>query len=79
MQTVGLLLLAGFSAVLAHDQIWMELMSSQIVSAAGKDVAADKNIPQLANDLGLKTLVDLVTRAKLADALSGAGKISDFI
>lgn len=78
MQTVGLLLLAGFSAVLAHDQIWMELMSAQIVSAAGKDVAADKNIPQLANDLGLKTLVDLVTRAKLADALSGAGPFTVF-
>ena len=78
MQVFGLLFVAGFSAVLAQDQLWMELMSAQIVNAAGKNVETDKTIPQLAEDLGLKTLVELVTKAKLARTLASKGIVSLF-
>ncbi|XP_045164425.1 transforming growth factor-beta-induced protein ig-h3-like [Mercenaria mercenaria] len=78
MKVVGLLLLTGFSAVFASEQLWMELMSAQIVNADGDVANADKNIPQLATDLGLKTLVTLVKKAGLVDALSGTGPFTVF-
>lgn len=69
-----MLLVVGVCAVVADDVMWMELMSSQIVDAANdKGAVADKNIPELANDLGLKILVEAVKRADLTDTLSGPG------
>lgn len=78
MKVVTILVFVGFAGVLASEQIWMEFMSAQIVEAVANDVEADKNIPELATDLGLKTLVDLVTKAGLADALSGTGPFTVF-
>lgn len=73
MKVAALLVFVGFAGVFASEQIWMELMSAQIIEAVEQDVEASKNIPQLATDLGLKTLVDLVTKAGLAGTLSGSG------
>lgn len=69
-----MLLVVGVCAVVADDVMWMELMSSQIVDAENdKGAVADKNIPELANDLGLKILLEAVKRANLTDTLSGTG------
>jgi len=75
MKVLCFLAVFGFCSVLANDVIWMELMSASIVDASGYKTQAetDKTIPELAADLGLKILVDLVKKADLADALSGEG------
>ncbi|KAL4228540.1 hypothetical protein ACF0H5_011590 [Mactra antiquata] len=73
-----LLLIVGFAGVLGNDQIWIELMTAQIEDAVKYEVAASENIPQLATDLGLTTLVDLVKKANLADTLSGTGPFTVF-
>ncbi|XP_052780939.1 transforming growth factor-beta-induced protein ig-h3-like [Mya arenaria] len=79
MKCLCLFAFLGVCGVLGNDQIWVQLMSSQIEEAAGYDVlAADKNIPTLAGDLGLKTLVTLVKKANLVDTLSGPGPFTVF-
>lgn len=63
-------------SISANDEVWMNLMSANIMEALTEEMGAreGKDIPTLAGDLGLTTLVDLVKKADLAGALSGSGE-----
>lgn len=77
MKAVAIFVLAGVAGAFAYEQIWLDFMSAMIEEAEAK-VDANKTIPELATDLGLNTLVDLVTKAGLGDALSGEGPFTVF-
>lgn len=72
-----LLFFGGLVGVIADDVIYMEMFSQQVEEAL-VTVDADKTLPELAADLGLTTLVKLVERANLTDALSGPGPLTVF-
>lgn len=75
MKLLVVLVTLWVSGVLANDVIWMEMLSSSIIDATEYKTEADnKTIPEVASDLGLKVLVDLVKKAGLEDALSGEGR-----
>lgn len=69
-------------SISANDELWMNLMSANIMGALTEEMETGpregKDIPTLANDLGLTTLVELVKKADLAGALSGAGPFTLF-
>ena len=75
MKLIFAVITLGICSISANDEIWMRLMSADIVGTlTGETKAAEKDIPTLAGDLGLNTLVKLVKLADLAGALSGTGK-----
>jgi len=76
MKCVLLLVVLGTYGAAGQDSVWLELMTAQIRLAEDVKVTADRNLPQLAGDLGLNTLVSLVQKANLVDALSGTGNSS---
>lgn len=73
MKLAFLLAFVGVCYAKTNDAIWMDLFSSNIADAVNSEVNDDENIPQLAGKLGLNTLVALVEKANLTDALSGEG------
>ncbi|KAH3818698.1 transforming growth factor-beta-induced protein ig-h3-like [Dreissena polymorpha] len=81
MKLVVLLAFVGvcYAKSNANDAIWMELFSATIADAAnGHKVNDDENIPQLAGKLGLNTLVALLEKTNLTDALAGEGPYTVF-
>ena len=75
MKLIFAVITLSICSISANDEIWMRLMSADIVGTLnGETQAAEKDIPTLAGDLGLNTLVKLVKLADLAGALSGTGK-----
>ena len=76
----SVILSLAFVCASADDLLWMELLSSQMIEAdALRGEAAGDNIPALAGELGLTTLVSFVKDAGLVDALSAPGmSISSF-
>jgi len=74
------LFLSGLVSVYATtDDVWMQLVSAQIHEAELGHIREDsKDIPALADELGLKTLVTLVGKAGLVDALKGDGPFTVF-
>ena len=70
---IVLLLTTAVSGTAGSELFWMNVLSEQIVEAATVETEDAKDIPDLAADLGLKILSDLVDKANLTDTLKRKG------
>nr|KAG5711389.1 hypothetical protein BaRGS_006086 [Batillaria attramentaria] len=78
MKLMLVLMAAASVAAARHTWAGVEMMSIQMAEAERRQAPDAPNLPDLAKQLGLNTLVQLVKQAGLADALSGAGPFTVF-